>query len=392
MAQFISTIETHGASTTFNPPTSLEITALCTALETTIVHESPEILKQAIIDLLNQQNPEILYKMGIIHYDGLYGVPKDHAKAMPYYELAAEKNHIVALNSLAGLHADMSDVTGLPEHRNKAITFYTTAANQGSMDAVFNLGCIYAKTDQKKAIALWQQAVESRHSESIICLIDYYWINKKFTLCYPLLCIASNELKDAYSQCLLAKSLLEGLGVNKNKKNEERAIQLLIPLTKIGHTKSIIVTAATNLGQIYVLKQDFENGKKFHTIAAQIEKNGLSTQALKKMNKIENYLENEAKQKQEQQKLHTKLLGERKTDGKKCSHCNEFGYLATLMIGCKCKKTWVCSEACKKIFKPKHAMACRKNIKRQQQRDRKHTRLTNIKMKNTKRQQQKDKQ
>ena len=110
--------------------------------------------------------------MGIIHYDGLYGVPKDHAKAMPYYELAAEKNHIVALNSLAGLHADMSDVTGLPEHRNKAITFYTTAANQGSMDAVFNLGCIYAKTDQKKAIALWQQAVESRHSESIICLID----------------------------------------------------------------------------------------------------------------------------------------------------------------------------------------------------------------------------
>ena len=247
MAQFISQVETHGSTAV--TPKSHEIAALCNSLTSTVYSPTQEILQRAIETSI-QTDPEMLYKLGTLHELGLHGLPKDVAKSLEYYELAASQgNHLLSLTALASVYADMADQSDILEYRTKAIKYFTLAANLGSMDGVYNLGVLAAKSDQKKALSLWHQSAEHRHLPSLITLSDYYWCSKQYANAVPYLKVAT-DLGDERSQCLLATAYIGGLGVDKV--DYDRAVNLLEPLAMHGTSKDIMTVAATNLGNIYV--------------------------------------------------------------------------------------------------------------------------------------------
>jgi len=362
MAQFISQVETHGSTAV--TPKSHEIAALCNSLTSTVYSPTQEILQRAIETSI-QTDPEMLYKLGTLHELGLHGLPKDVAKSLEYYELAASQgNHLLSLTALASVYADMADQSDILEYRTKAIKYFTLAANLGSMDGVYNLGVLAAKSDQKKALSLWHQSAEHRHLPSLITLSDYYWCSKQYANAVPYLKVAT-DLGDERSQCLLATAYIGGLGVDKV--DYDRAVNLLEPLAMHGTSKDIMTVAATNLGNIYVNLKKFDIARKWHEISARtsLEPEGYSAQTLKKMSNVEQYLEKEAVQKAAIKKVHTKLLGERKTEGRKCSSCGEFGYMEKSWLFCKCKRTANCCVDCQKIFAPKHSAECIRRVKEQ---------------------------
>jgi len=82
-----------------------------------------------------------------------FGVPRDLAKAVVWYQKAAGSGHAAAQNNLGHLY---DSGKGVPLDHSKAHELYLTAAQQGFADAQFNVGLNYAH-----GIAVgqdWQQA------------------------------------------------------------------------------------------------------------------------------------------------------------------------------------------------------------------------------------------
>jgi TPR repeat protein len=366
MAQFISQLETHGSTAVTPKPN--EIAALCSSLTSAVYSPTPEILRRAIETSI-QTDVEMLYKLGTLHELGLHGLPKDVAKSLTYYELAASQDHLLSLTALASVYADMADQSEIAEYRVKAIKYFSLASDLGSIDAIFNLGVLAAKIDQEKALALWHQSAEHRHLPSLITLSDYYWVLKQYERAVPHLKVAA-DLGDERSQCLLATAHIGGLGVDRV--DYDRAVSLLEPLALRGKSTEIMVTAATNLGNIHVNLKEFDRARHWYQVASSLEpKGGYSSKALQKMFNVEKYLEKEAEQQEVLRKVHTKLLGERKTSGRKCSSCGQFGYVGKNFIFCKCYGTMACCLLCSKKIAAEHSADCVRRVKEQQKKKKK---------------------
>ena len=372
MAQFLSSIETHGAPS-LPPASALEIEALCTALQNTIISPTKNILQAVIQKLLLENDPDTCYRLGTLHELGLYNLTKDAAKAMLYFEFAAAQSHVQSLTALASLYADMADQSlddSKRSYQASAKKYFLLASNAGSDDGTYNLGVMAAaQNEQAEALSYWQQSACNRHMPSLSALIDYYCALKQYVSAVPYLEIATFQLKDQHSQCLLATLLAGGIG--HVERDETRAIELFTPLVKHGKTSDIVLTAATNLGQIFVNQGQFDKGKENYLIAAAIAPEGAPAKALIRMQTIETYLEMEAEEEKKRQVVRTKLLGERKVEGRRCSSCMQFGYKSKSWMYCKCKRTACCCVNCQHTFAPKHAAACRKYIRQQQQQSKK---------------------
>ncbi len=97
--------------------------------------------------------------LGYMYLYGQDGVEADYQKAFHFYELAAQKNNIIALNNLGSLY--FSGI-GTDVDYQKAADLFLKAAQNGSDDAAVNLGFIYLSSGKsqyfKPAIDLFEQA------------------------------------------------------------------------------------------------------------------------------------------------------------------------------------------------------------------------------------------
>jgi len=88
--------------------------------------------------------------LGVIYTDGR-GVPKDEAKAVHWYEKAAEQGYANAQNNLGNMY---TDGRGVPKDDAKAVQWYQKAAEQGHTDAQKNLDLMVKKGNESAKKAL----------------------------------------------------------------------------------------------------------------------------------------------------------------------------------------------------------------------------------------------
>ena len=87
-------------------------------------------------------------------------LPKDHAEAARWYEMAAKQGNVEAMMALGGM---LNEGDGIPKDARKGCEWYIAAARKGNAKAYFELGRIFetgdgVKADNKKAIKLYEEA------------------------------------------------------------------------------------------------------------------------------------------------------------------------------------------------------------------------------------------
>ena len=91
---------------------------------------------------------------------------KDYAKALKYYQYAAEKNDSYSQFRLGNMY-DMGN--GVTQNYAEAMKWYLKSANQGNVSAQNNIGCMYdkghgVKQDYSEANKWYQKAAEQGHT------------------------------------------------------------------------------------------------------------------------------------------------------------------------------------------------------------------------------------
>jgi TPR repeat protein len=90
--------------------------------------------------LADQEVAEALYYIGFMHMKG-FGVPQDHKVAAEWYEKAAEKGSVPAMNNLGFVYAKGDH--GMQQNYKQAAKWYRMAAENGDVAAQFNIGRMY---------------------------------------------------------------------------------------------------------------------------------------------------------------------------------------------------------------------------------------------------------
>ena len=149
--------------------------------------------------------------MADLYYYGARGLPRDHARALRYFEQAAGMADESGLCGAAGMHLKGE---GTPANVTRAIDLYENASAMGSVRALNGLGYIY----------FFGQSVPQNHTKAF----EYF------------LAAASYET-DADSMFNAAHCLENGLGVEKDI---ARAVQLYtVGATKLGSFNCITTLA-----------------------------------------------------------------------------------------------------------------------------------------------------
>lgn len=118
------------------------------------------LAKRLLLPLAQQQYTGAEFYMGMI-YDIGQGVAKSPAKAVHWYQRAAQKGYHPAQHNLAVAYAKG---VGVKQDLKKALRWWRRAARQGNTDSQYNLGIIYAtgnelvKRDLLKAEKWWRKA------------------------------------------------------------------------------------------------------------------------------------------------------------------------------------------------------------------------------------------
>ena len=102
---------------------------------------------------------EAMNAIGILYQSG-QGVPQDYGKAREWFERAAAKGDAGGMNNLGHLYANGQ---GVPQDYGKAREWFERAAAKGNANAMYNLGMIYesgygVQQDHKKARDWYEKA------------------------------------------------------------------------------------------------------------------------------------------------------------------------------------------------------------------------------------------
>ncbi len=98
-------------------------------------------------------------------YDKGEGVPQDYAKAMQWYQKAANQGDADAQFNLGVMYYEGE---GAPQDYAKALQWYQKAANQGDAQAQYNLGFMYYKGEvgvdisQENEEIRWLRSLQGR--------------------------------------------------------------------------------------------------------------------------------------------------------------------------------------------------------------------------------------
>lgn len=149
--------------------------------------------------------------MADLYYYGARGLPRDHARALRYYEQAAGMGDEAGLCGAAGMYLKGE---GAPANVTRAVSLYETASAKGSIRALNGLGYMY----------FYGQSVPQNHTKAF----EYF------------LAAASYET-DGDSLFNAAHCLENGIGVEKDL---TRAVQLYsVGANKLGSFNCIKVLA-----------------------------------------------------------------------------------------------------------------------------------------------------
>ena len=106
---------------------------------------------------------EAEFFLGVCHEFGEHGLSKDYSLARYWYERAARNGNVNAMTNLGYMYAHG---LGLPVDGEKAVKWYTLASTNGSYLAMGNLAYYYltgifvGKANPEKAVQLYEKVVE----------------------------------------------------------------------------------------------------------------------------------------------------------------------------------------------------------------------------------------
>ena len=173
---------------------------------------------------------------------------KDYAKALKYYQYAAEKNDSQAQFSLGYMY---NNGKGVKQDHSEANKWYQKAAEQGNVFAQYNIGCMYAngngvKQDYSEANKWFQKAAEQGNTSAQYSLgVNYYFgkgITQNYTEAFNWLLKAA-ESGDADSQNNVGVMYKNGQGV---KQDYSEALKWYTKASDQGDTDALY-----NLGLMY---------------------------------------------------------------------------------------------------------------------------------------------
>lgn len=127
------------------------------------------------LPLVEQGHTQAQYNLAWLYEFGL-GVPKNSAKALDLFRLAAEQGLAEAQFNLGVTYQNGIDV---PQDYNEAAKWYRLAANQGDAKAQYNLGVIYSNgegvpQDYAEAVVWYRLAAEQGNATAQLNLAETY--------------------------------------------------------------------------------------------------------------------------------------------------------------------------------------------------------------------------
>lgn len=145
------------------------------------------------------------YYLGVMYYKGEY-VDRSYVKAKQYFENAAERGNVDAMNYL-GYGYSRYEFGNWTVGWEKAVEWYKKAADAGSIEALTSLGDMYVSdSDYSKAYEYYQKAADSGNAkaqyEMAIALHEgkYLPINEKKALKYLNMSAAQNYEPAVYKK------------------------------------------------------------------------------------------------------------------------------------------------------------------------------------------------
>ena len=173
---------------------------------------------------------------------------KDYAKALKYYQYAAEKNDNHAQFRLGYMYDKGKGVT---QNYAETVKWYLKAANQGNVSAQYNIGIMYekgygVKQDYSEANKWFQKAAEQGNTSAQYSLgVNYYFgkgITQNYTEAFNWLLKAA-ESGDADSQNNVGVMYKNGQGV---KQDYSEALKWFTKASEQGNEYALY-----NLGLMY---------------------------------------------------------------------------------------------------------------------------------------------
>ena len=173
---------------------------------------------------------------------------KDYAKALKYFQYAAEKNDNHAQFRLGYMY-DMG--YGVTQNYAEAVKWYLKAANQGNVSAQYNIGIMYekgygVKQDCSEANKWYQKAAEQGNTSAQYNLGVNFYIGNGITRNYTEALnwwLKAAKSGDADSQNNVGTMYQNGLGV---KQDYSEALKWYTKASEQGHTSALY-----NLGIMY---------------------------------------------------------------------------------------------------------------------------------------------
>jgi len=128
-----------------------------------------------ICELAENGDVNAQHGLGDIYLVGLFGISKDEARAVEWYQRAAEAGHALSQGILAGCYFDGYEVEQSDE---KAYMWYLRAAEQGDPLGQRMIGNMYlegryVERSKEKAIEWWKKAAYQKEEASVSNLIKF---------------------------------------------------------------------------------------------------------------------------------------------------------------------------------------------------------------------------
>jgi len=136
----------------------------------------PETPLERAIRLAESGDADNALTLGYMYLYGQNGVEADYKKAFHFYQIAAERNNVIALNNLGSLYFNG---IGTDVNYEKAAKLFLKSAQLGSDDAAVNLAFIYLGSGNtefcESAIKLFEQAAKTDNNTAKFMLGYAYY-------------------------------------------------------------------------------------------------------------------------------------------------------------------------------------------------------------------------
>jgi len=120
---------------------------------------------QSLLVSAKKGEPIAQYNLGVIYFNGLYGLKKDYYQSFEWYSKSAIQGFAPSQTELAKMYRDGK---GVNQDGSKALKWFTKAAEQDDTHAKYNLGSMFLNgeaisADYSRALYWFQEAAKHGH-------------------------------------------------------------------------------------------------------------------------------------------------------------------------------------------------------------------------------------